>query len=731
MTTAIHHKRLGAGNLRILFVLLVAPLTVVAQTSGELRAMGDTYLEGTGSQAIDVGCTVGPKTRIVTEIYYEAPASGSYTYYLFGVDSGRRDFTYLQNNDNGVAACRNGTWGGTGGSAYIRSGARYLHDYNNKSGKWTVTAGTAGIQLASVALTTGTATSTATLGLFTRSKGNGSYDNGLPLMRVYSCRVYEDDVLIRDLIPYGYGALTGMVDRCTGKVYTDVRKSKTPFKIGTDAAYVVSDASFGEWLDTGYRLTSNTKIEADFAISQVRANQTIFGAGGGEGAWFRLYGDADNKFSSGCQDGALDGVKLLQTDGKSDIKTDGRRYKYVLDLPNNLETLVYGEMTMHSAAPAHTITKSATVPLGIFAYPTADDTGKVTAAYGGGVRIYSFKIWENGTLVRDYVPRLVDSVAKLYDRQNQQYATQKTVAGPEWGGTIETVVEHQTTPASNGDAYLLSHASEYIDTGYRPTPTSRYVMDCAWRDVSGTWYSFGLSGYVGHYEQNGSDIAYYFDGTQGQYKGAGVTADEARFTCDMDFSKKKITWTRVGVAKSHTMSGVPTADATSTLYLFGRNNGGSINGAARLKLYSFTIYEGDELKHQYYPEMNGKVAGLRDRKTGDFLPKSGGSSDFAFFGAGSDGQGLAIADQPQSCTISVQGSHTLSAYAPGAVGYQWFKNGKLVEGAISATLDVDWHKGTPRSDVYQCVALYSVFGYAASDAVTVTNDRTGALLLVR
>lgn len=267
---------------KAVFTLLTVPFTVVAQTSGELRMMSDTYLEGDGSQAIDVGCTVGPKTRIMTEIYYEVAPSGGYTYYLFGVDGGRRDFVYLQNNDAALKACLNGAWSDLGVSTYMRSGVRYLHDFNNKSGKWTVTTGTSGMMCASKNLTAGTATSTVTLGIFTRAKGT-SYDNGAPLMRVYSFKVYEDDVLIRDLIPYGYGALTGLVDRCTGKVYTDVRKSKKPFKIGTDAAYVVSDASCSEWLDTGYCLTPTTKIEADFSISQVRANMTIFGAGGGEG----------------------------------------------------------------------------------------------------------------------------------------------------------------------------------------------------------------------------------------------------------------------------------------------------------------------------------------------------------------------------------------------------------------------------------------------------------------
>ena len=61
-------------------VACTAMAMVVGSVAADLRLTSDTYLEGDGSQAIDVGCTVGPKTRIVTELYYEVAPGGSYTY---------------------------------------------------------------------------------------------------------------------------------------------------------------------------------------------------------------------------------------------------------------------------------------------------------------------------------------------------------------------------------------------------------------------------------------------------------------------------------------------------------------------------------------------------------------------------------------------------------------------------------------------------------------------------
>jgi hypothetical protein len=84
---------------------------------------------------------------------------------------------------------------------------------------------------------------------------------------------------------------------------------------------------------------------------------------------------------------------------------------------------------------------------------------------------------------------------------------------------------------------------------------------------------------------------------------------------------------------------------------------------------------------------------------------------------------------PQSCTVSVDGSSTLSAHAPGAVGYQWLKNGELIPGATGRTLDVEWETAT--SADYQCLALYAVRGYGVSNVATVENTRRGMLIILR
>ena len=71
-----------------------------------------------------------------------------------------------------------------------------------------------------------------------------------------------------------------------------------------------------------------------------------------------------------------------------------------------------------------------------------------------------------------------------------------------------------------------------------------------------------------------------------------------------------------------------------------------------------------------------------------------------------------------------------NAFAPGAAGYQWLKDGEVVEGATGQTLEVAYGKGGT-TNVYQCVSHYATFGYGVSDEAHVVNERIGLIISVR
>lgn len=745
--------------LMALAVAMVAAVTYAAESSagaGELRLMADTYLEADGSQAIDTEYKICSKTRIVADISYDMPSTGTRT--LYGVvDSDRTDYVYAQNSVAALVAANNGKWSGTGGGDYQRFGTRYLHDYDLKSGKWRIYAGSAQVAVATVDLVAGEKRASLPMYIFNKNPISGGM--GPTQMRVYSLKIYEDDVLVRDFVPYGLGTLTGLVDRCSGKVHTDVRKSATPFKIGTDDACLVSSRDNPIWVDTGYKVNANTKIEVDFAFDQATSQGRVFGAGGGEGIWCSLYASGDSntksgwKLSHGCKEGELGGDTIKMTGGGSEITVDGRRYNYVLDIAGNRETLTCGTKVFHDAGLDNVVTKSATVPLGIFAYPRSDASGNVSAdgqiwnsSCYGSVKIYSFKIWDNGVLVHDYKPRLQDNVAGFWDSKTEKFLTASGLGQLGWGGAIEAV----TSGDGGGDAYLLSHGNEVVDTGCRLTSSAKFVLDYSWYNLDNTAYACGIypsgdslnCGGIAVYRQGvwNTFVSSKGDGTQ-SWGGSGsgdLTPTKDRSTLTIDVPGQLVSWSRNGVEVGRrTIPCLLQDGGDANFAVFGYSSGGlktgnpTYAGASRLKLYSLLVYEDGVLQHEFVPAKENGVVGLKDLKTDNFITKAVGTSNLEFFFGGYAGQGLAFSKQPSGCTIELKGSSTLSAFAPGATFYQWFKNGALVEGATSPTLQVDWRKGLPREDVYQCVAHYPVFGYVASEKVTVANQASGLFIVVK
>lgn len=118
-------------------------------------------------------------------------------------------------------------------------------------------------------------------------------------------------------------------------------------------------------------------------------------------------------------------------------------------------------------------------------------------------------------------------------------------------------------------------------------------------------------------------------------------------------------------------------DASGTKFVINSNSG----MYSRLKFYSMKIYEQDVLLHYYLPYKDGDLVCLKDVKTGDLVKNAAsGANPFKIGGYGWNENGDIFYTQPQGgMTIFAGETTTLSAYAPGAIEYQWYKNGVPVE----------------------------------------------------
>lgn len=143
-----------------------------------------------------------------------------------------------------------------------------------------------------------------------------------------------------------------------------------------------------QWIDTGIILTEQTDYEFTGAITELTLTGWIAGAP----IWIGVHKKADS-------------VAITQNSGGMVYKTVGVNEPFTVGL--------FGDKAYFNGVETNTVSrKAATLSLFIFAYHYTTGTGTITSR----VRLNSFRIYEQGTIVRDYIPVLdMESIPCLYD----------------------------------------------------------------------------------------------------------------------------------------------------------------------------------------------------------------------------------------------------------------------------------------------------------------------------
>ena len=758
MIKVTKQARFGWG--RKLAALLAVGVAVGAYADGatsRIRYIADTYLQSDGTQIIDTGYIASTNMRVEVVFTPLERQYSTYTRYVWGSNAGSapaslRCSTYVQCNDatkmNGAVsfitgASTNTNWQG-GSSPSTRARYKAVFDYRNRviemwSGDTKVYNATPN--------NPGFETDNCSLVIFGARQQAAATPTPSFKGRVYSFVVYDKGVLVRDMIPYGRGAVTGLLDRCSGKVYTKTRGNA--FVLGTDDGYIRSDRAqrSGQYVNTGWYMTPQTKIEVDFSMLELSTTwQCVFGSLKGTGHLCALVLDGSKKFSWALADN--DAYSWTSTG----IAGDSARRTFTLDLPNATVTLATTAGTEYTGTIAAVPTVTATAPLVLFGRTQTNTTGVVT--YGGqsSARIYGVRIWNNGTLVRNYVPRIVDNEEGLYDTVNGTLNSADLSGSSSTGkfrltagGDIECAAAVGTV-AANADAYLQGRKSQGIQTDYYTSRKSRLEIDFGISAYEGTEYFFGAvattlgnTNNVGMYYQKGStgsnrNIQFrYWKGTTTDWPNIGESsASPVRYKAVMDLTEAKGYLYKTGVLKKTSTLNLPSGNFQNTAPLRIMSTQSDNGNCGYGRLYSFKIFDDGVLVHHYMPCVERGVAGVWDSVGKQFLGnyKTTDGKGFELHGAGVDGGGMVFTEQPQGGRLSRGHTATLTAFAPGAAGYQWLKNGQIVEGATERTLEVSYGaSGT--ADTYQCVSYYNLFGYGASAEAQIENLPSGTAIIFR
>ena len=555
--------------------------------------------------------------------------------------------------------------------------------------------------------------------------------------RIYGVKIYEGDELVRDFVPCLKDGVACFKDLVNGGFI--VGENAAAFTAGGDAPTYADDgyvstaanADGGKlYINTGYSMTQKTAVELDCAFAEAFTATSFWG----------LFESCRSSYRYGFTQTHNNGLRWTSNGTWHDdfkeafpktISGKDVRRKYLLDF---------------NGSSAAVVTSGFTNQIVSFSAQSFDKAGTIKLSSGGWgngeyapLKIYGCKIWDDGSLVHDFIPYVDNGMPGLRDR-----LTGKFVSGSDYSGG-----GNQLTFGGSivEDAYLESNGTTGLNTGYKMKGMSRLEMDFALTTTNGCaqWRIFGSDTV-----ETALKTYLYIDGNlhwtmrdKPLNKYTTDTPDTDRHTAVLDLYKGEVCFT-TGAAtnwsgtasSSYDYSALP--EASEPLPILGRYSGNAYALVPKARVYSVRIYEADALVHEFIPYGRGGVAGLYDTVTGDIV--SNGSS-FTFGGRGQDGGKLKAYVSPQhAATVSPGRTVSLAAYAPGATSYRWLMDGEPVSGGTDGTLAVEWARGGIRTGEgnlhsYQAIGIFDIDGAAVesepSAAETITSVSQGLVVVFK
>ena len=384
-------------------------------------------------------------------------------------------------------------------------------------------------------------------------------------------------------------------------------------------AYIESDGSDGAGINTGFFVGPQTKIEIDFQLTTNSQNQVrFFGAKGTEKSdtvpecECYIGKNSSNtecfSFISGASGGARQASNLKAI--------DTLRHRIVLDFYEAKEFQVWtGDSKTKkdlSDFPAH----RQSYPLAFFCknYTSYGTYSSYTTTFANPakMRIYRFRIWDAGVLVRDYTPFKKGGIAGFKENCSGQFVMGENIAAFTAGGDVEEGPDdpYITSEGRNLPGQAVSGSTIYIDTGYLFNPTTRIEFDYAlmtnWAtnnlygsDSKNAFGGPSSNGYIVYLFMHGgaANTGYYYTKVgkaEGSASGIGLaTAYGVRRSASVSSNKFYIVTSGY---TNHTRTASAAEAITTTL-------AGTLKLGTYLpmRIYGLKIYESDVLVKNYLP----------------------------------------------------------------------------------------------------------------------------------
>lgn len=468
-----------ASTIAILFAAI--PALAFAETPDRFVR----YVESTGSQYVDTGVTGRWNTRVEAQVewleFKDSSLIGSRTSSSSPNANSRLYlcYTYKHGSESSLNVIYTATNGVLAEVYYNSAAARWetnrIYDYSatlsatNDVGQTTTTINVDGLEIfnkSAPALDTG-----RTLHLFACNvAGTASYKSKA---RIYRLKIWQgpkdggDMTLQRDLIPCMKNGKAGLYDAVTGDIiYSGSGDLVCDENSEVPDEYVEYVESTGvNFIDTEIEARSGTEAEIEVATLHKRSlRKGLLGAITAENVYFDLFHSYEANMA--CSYGTR-----LTTGGSY---ANGEKYYFRSSLGAGAQALVKKSSDAETETTSYEGTDATSIDTGLSLYLFGrNSNGNI--ADGGIYRLYSLKIRQDGTLVRDFKPCLKDGEFALYDAVSKRIFHAKR-------GLLNGPVQPIPVKAKNliFVDYIESDGTQTLDTGVRARYGTRAKGDFAW-----------------------------------------------------------------------------------------------------------------------------------------------------------------------------------------------------------------------------------------------------------
>lgn len=625
------------------------------------------YIQSSGTQYVDTGFIPNQNTRVVMDAQFTSTPAALTA--LFGArgSASSQHFVYYNNNQSKFSL-RFG--GGTENFVSVTATDRNMFDLNKN---------TLSVGSKSITATSATFSAARDMYLFAihdaveNAAGEARY---LAAFKLYSCQIYDNGTLVRDFIPcQNASGAVGLWDAenevfygnagtgtfTAGPVFPEIVDESEI----TELEYIQSNGT--QYADTGFCPSESSRISFDFQSTGSTSDsiKAMFGARHNSDTkcfdMFVLPTTAYPQYGANAYNAKPISANILQ--------------RTVYDMNRNTATV--NGVSVSFAAETFEIG----FPVYLF---TINDNGIADARPISG-KLYACQIYDNGLLVRDYIPaKLSNGETGLYDFVFHEFyrnaGTGEFIAGPEMVHEGYTELE-----------YIQSSGAQHVDTLFYPTGATQLTLD--FQMINQGTEQQGIFG-----SRPGSSGRFtVFTGTsaarlQVDYNTQFGLADSEVNISGLNVNQR----TLLEVSNRLIVNGakineVAAASFTSayTLFLFANNNAGAVQLPGAMILYACQIYDNGVAVRIYVPMLHPSgVAGLWDSVNERFYASST-TTDLI---AGPEAQ--TVPKAPANFRVE-SATDTLVTLAwdesDKAVGYRLYKSGQLLadttETSVSVTVE--------------------------------------------